>query len=135
MHPPNGCTSVEHCRVARSLASGASGIADDGADLLVIVIVLARLKLREDIDEFAHATARQRPAGIHQRFIIGDPGLSFREVLHGRAGSDDLGDGYIVGPANRLGNLVTCDALHGFKSFNRLRPPSAADGGTACLSY
>ena len=87
------------------------------------VVVLARLKLREDVDEFADAPGRQRLAGIHQRLVIGDPGLSLCQIVDRRSGCDDFGDGRIVDPADGPGYVVAGHALHGFHPQAVVRPP------------
>jgi hypothetical protein len=43
--------------------------------------VLTRFELGEDVDKFADATIRQRLAGIYQRFVVGNPGLSLGHSL------------------------------------------------------
>src|SRR5712672_632832 len=63
-------------------------LTDDRARILVIV--LARLKLREDIDEFANTTGRQRFAGVQQRLVVDKPGPSLRQFVCRRAGSNDF---------------------------------------------
>ena len=117
MHPRQGCIQ----RVSQTCSTTAAAAP--------VILVLARVKLREDVDEFANAAGCQRPAGIQHRLIIGQPGLGLGEFVHGCAGSNDLGDGDVVGSADRPGNVLTRnlhdDLHHSVKS----RLPSRAGGG------
>ena len=61
---------------ASAVRRGMSPLTDDRTGVLILLLV--RLKLREDIDQFANATARQRLAGVQQRIVVDDPGLSLR---------------------------------------------------------
>src|SRR5438034_2770012 len=90
-----------------------------------LLLVLIRLKLREDIDEFADAPGRQRLAGVEQRIVVGDPGLGFRQFLYRRTRSNDLGDGHIVDFANRLHNVVTRETSHALIPSSSDDPPAA----------
>jgi hypothetical protein len=53
-----------------------SDLIADRADSLVIFLL--RLKLRQDVDEFANPSARQWLAGVQQGIVVDDPGLGFR---------------------------------------------------------
>jgi hypothetical protein len=64
--------------------------------------VLTRFELGEDVDKFADVTIRQRLAGIYQRFVVGNPGLSLGQFVYRRAGSDDLRDHGVIDRADRL---------------------------------
>ncbi len=64
-------------------------------------------ELRRDIHQLAHA--RPAPGGgqiVDHRLVIGEPGLRFGQFFDGRAGSDDLGDGDVVGPVHGLDDVV-----------------------------
>src|SRR6266404_6316699 len=107
-----------------------SGLTDDRAGFLVIVLI--GLKLREDIDEFANATARQRFADVQQRFVVDDPGLSLGQFVYRRAGSNDFGDGHIVGAADRFDNVLTSNPCHLFIPQAAVaHPPAVAASGDA----
>jgi hypothetical protein len=93
------------------------------------LLVLVRLKLREDIDEFANATARQRLAGVEQRIFVDDSGLRLRQFVGACTGSHDFGDGHIVDPANRLDNVITIKPRHRFHP-SESRVPPAGDRDT-----
>jgi hypothetical protein len=103
--------------------SGAQALTDHGAGFGTgsLVIVLVR-------------PARERLAGVHQRFVVDDPGLSLRQFVYRRTGSDDLRDGHIVNPADRLGDVFTSYALAFIPSGSRARLPVAAQAGTQRLS-
>src|ERR1700722_9056371 len=78
------------CAVNFGARQGRSDLARDRTPFFV---VLVQFEFLEDRHEFADASARQRSAGIHQRFVIVDPGLSFGQFLGGRTGRNDLRDG------------------------------------------
>ncbi len=55
----------------------------------------------------ARGRGRSRAApAIHQRLVIGKPGLGLRQLVDGGAGRDDLGDGDIVSLSDRLDHVV-----------------------------
>jgi hypothetical protein len=98
------------------------------------VILLIWIELGEDIDKFTHATDRQRLAGIQQRLVVGDPGLSLRQFIYRRSGSNDLGDGHIIGSTDHLGNVVPRPASrvswpYPHARFLRCAPPAKGSGG------
>jgi hypothetical protein len=90
----------------------------------VLIHVLVRLKLGEDIDELANAPARQRLAIIQQRIVVDDPGLGFRQFFRRGAGSDDFGDGHVVDLADCLDNVITCELRHRFHPSESRVPPA-----------
>ncbi len=93
------------------------------------VMVLARRKLRQNIDEFAHAAGCQRLAGVHQRLVIGKPCVRLGQFVRRRLGSYDLGDGHIVDGADRLDNVVSRDASHASHPKSKLAPPHPPEAG------
>ena len=86
----------------------------DGSGRSPAILIIVGLEFGENIDEFANPPRCQRPARIHHRLVIGHPGQSFREFVDCRTGSDDLGDGNVVDPANGLDDVLLCQTLHGF---------------------
>src|SRR6266851_10283378 len=74
---------------------------------------------------YSKAAAWQRSALVDQRLIVGDPGLSFRQFVHGRIGANDLGDRHVIDQANRLNDVVVGQVSHGLSS---LRLPSGCRG-------
>src|SRR5579883_1533558 len=79
-----------------------------------VTVVVAGLELGQNLDELADAAFRQRPAGIHQRLVIVDPGLGLGQLLGGRTGSDDLGDQGIIDLADGPDHILAGDARHGY---------------------
>ena len=115
MHPVRGASDARRSTLL------------DGRGSTPVVIILARLKLGEDVDEFANAARCQRPPGIEHRLVIGEPGLCLREFVHRRAGSNDLGDGNVVGCANEdlrvgLPVEVVFDRINDEVTLPRFRP-------------
>ena len=72
------------------------------ADDVFPVVLVSRLELVQNLHELADPARRQRPAGIHQRLVIGDPGLGCGQFVDGSAGVDDLRDDDIVSAADSV---------------------------------
>src|SRR5262249_33197063 len=68
---------------------------------------------RDDVHHASHAAARKRTTGIHQRLVVGEPNVRFREFLAGRSGGDDLCDDHVLEFTEHFGHVFARECAHG----------------------
>src|SRR5579863_1183842 len=74
------------------------------------VVVLSGVEFRKDVDEGSNAPGCERPPGIHQWLVVGEPGAGFGKFFRRRAGPDNFGDHRIVDLTQCGGNVISCHA-------------------------
>src|SRR5262245_1803228 len=73
----------------------------------------------QDLDQPPHASARPRPAGFHERLVIGQPRVGLGQLLAARPDRNDLGNGEIV-DATQHGDDVIAGQCHHAQPFPSL---------------